>query len=288
MNQLQIYMPPPANWQDFQTLVAEIARVKYIPDSVQEFGRQGQRQSGVDVYAIDYFDKKIGIQCKETKVKPFSTDIINEEADKALNFSPNLDLFIVATTHRTDVNVQKYVNNLQKYPFRLQVWFWDDINREINRSHRVMSSFYATFLQQFGAEEIKNHLSGIRLAFDRPAFKDNFMYERGYGDFEDALSDTKNLLKTGFLYDRLTRNVVAHIVPSDRVSDKDYQEFLQKVEKSLEKIYQNFIRDKKLLAKNPNQLEERAGDYNISRRDLINIINLRLGAAGMSRIKISY
>lgn len=291
MNQLQLYMPPPTNWQDFQTLVAEIVRVKYAPNPVQEYGRQGQNQNGVDVFATDDFNNKIGIQCKETKVGGLTTVVIDKEAAKASNFSPRLNLFIVATTDRTNAKIQNHViqlNDLKRYPFRIQVWFWDDLNNEINRSHKVMSSFYATLLEQFGKEAAENHLAGIRLAFDRPAFTDNFMRERHYGDFEDALVDTKALLKTGFLYDRRTRNVVAQLIPSSVVGDKDYQAFLQKVEKSLEKIYQDFMKDKKLVATNPKQFEERAGDYNISRRELIGIINDRLGDAGLRFINLSY
>ena len=151
-----------------------------------------------------------------------------------------------------------------------------------------MSSCYKTFLEQFGAEEIKNHLSGIRLAFDRPAFKDDFLHERHYGDFEDALVDTKAMLKTGFLYDRQTRNLVAQIIPPSMVGNTNYQGFLQDVEKSLEKIYQDFLRDKRAMVSNPKQFEERAGDYNISRRQLLKIINQRLQNAEVPCINISY
>lgn len=291
MNQLQVFLPPPTNWQDFQTLVVEVARVKYDPNSVQEYGRQAQAQNGVDVYATDHFDKHIGIQCKETKKASISTRDVDDEVKLAKNFTPQLDLFIVATTHRTDAKIQRHVNQLNNskaHPFKVQVWFWDDINREINRTQTVMSSYYATFLKQFGADEIRNHLSGIRLAFDRPAFTDDFMQERSYGDFEDALVDTKALMKTGFLYDRRTRQVVAQIIPSSMVGDKEHQDFLQKVEKLLEKIYQDFMKDKRLTATNHNQLAERAGDYNISRRGLIRIINDRLEEATLRPINISY
>src|SRR5438045_2046872 len=69
MNQLKIYLPPPSNWQDFQLLVKEIAAIRYNPGTVVEYGRQGQTQDGVDVFAEDYHEHKIGIQCKESKDK---------------------------------------------------------------------------------------------------------------------------------------------------------------------------------------------------------------------------
>jgi hypothetical protein len=68
---------------------------------VVEYGRLGQRQNGVDVYAEDRFGKKIGIQCKETK-SVLADGEIRQEADKARSFPQKLDLFILATTDRTD------------------------------------------------------------------------------------------------------------------------------------------------------------------------------------------
>ncbi|WP_218104318.1 hypothetical protein, partial [Methylophaga muralis] len=112
MNQFQVYMPPPSNWQDFQTLIGDIAKVKFIEHSVQEYGRQGQSQNGVDVYAVDMWDKCIGIQCKETKIGVLTDKLIDKEVDKALNFRPKLDLFIIATSLRIDANLQNHVNTL--------------------------------------------------------------------------------------------------------------------------------------------------------------------------------
>lgn len=234
--------------------------MKYVADSVIEYGGLGQRQDGVDVYASDFFDRKIGIQCKETKTASLSKSSIDHEVNEAAKFIPSLDLFIIATTQRTDAKLQQHINQIKAtgtFQFMIQLWFWDDINREINRSQDVMSCCYKTFLEQFGAEEVQSHLSGIRLAFDRLAFKDDFLHERNYDDFEDALVDTKAMLKTGFLYDRRTKSLVAQTIPSSMIGDRAYQEFIQKIEKALEKIYQDYLRDKRANTHNPKQLEER-------------------------------
>lgn len=289
MNQIQIFMPPPANWQDFQLLIADVAKSKYVEDSVQEYGRQGQSQNGVDVYAIDVFDKRIGIQCKETKNKKLSKNTIDNEIVKAKNFTPKLDLFVIATTARTDKNLQNHVNQLNsESKLRVQLWFWDDINQYINRSHAVMSSSYKTFLDNFGKTEIQNHLSALRLAFDRPAFVDDFILERNYQDFEQALASTKSMLKTGFLYDNWSKNLIAQTIPSSMIGDQSYQTFVCKIEKLLESIYQSFLRDRKKQAKNPSQLIERAGDYNIKRRDLIGLINKKLSKFDLAKIITQY
>lgn len=284
-------MPPPTNWQDFQFLVAEIARTKYDPDSVQEFGRQGQKQYGVDVYATDYSDRKIGIQCKETKVNGLSKKIIEEEISQARNFRPMLDVYIIATTQRQDNNIQQYVNQIndkKENRFKVQVWSWDYINQSINLAQKVMFSFYKSYADSFGIDEIKIHLSALRLAFDRPAFTDDFLHERKYDDFEQALIDTKALLKTGFLYDRRTRDLILQVIPYSYIGDESYQKFVQKIDKLLEKIYQDFLKNKKASKKNPKQLEEVAGNYNISRRELIDLINKELTRMGQRAIDIAY
>lgn len=291
MNQIQVYMPPPSNWQDFQMLIGDIAKVKFVEYSVQEYGRQGQSQNGVDVYAVDIWNKCIGIQCKETKNGGLTDKLIDKEIEKAIKFTPKLDLFIIATSLRIDVSLQKHVNILNSsgnLPFKVQLMFWDDINQEINRSSAVRANAYQAFQEQFGQSDIKNHLAALRKAFDRSAFKDNFLHERNYDDFEHALVLMKAFLKTGFLYDNWSRNLVFQTVPSSMIGDESYQKFVCTLESKLEKIYQSYLRDKRKLKTNPFQLSEKAGDYNIKRRDLIDFLNKTLNSFGEQDISIFY
>lgn len=115
MNQFQIYLPPPSNWQDFQLLLGEIARTRFEPSTVVEYGRNGQRQNGVDVFAVDRFGRRIGIQCKETKVD-LKKSVLKTEADKATKFKGGLDQFVIATTDMTDIAIQDHAINLRTYP----------------------------------------------------------------------------------------------------------------------------------------------------------------------------
>jgi len=288
MNQFQIYMPPPSNWQDFETLIEEIAKTKF--SEVQSHGRQGQAQYGVDVYAVNYLDKSIGIQCKETK-KKITENIITTEANKAISFLPALSLFIIATTQRTDVKLQKFISIINKdntYDFKIEIWFWDDINRDINRSFSVMSSCYKEFQNQFCVSETQNHLNILRLAFDRPAFKDKFLNERNYDDFEEVLVSTKQMLRTGFLFDRRSKSMIANCVPSDMIGDPKYKEFIVEIEKKIEKIYQRYLQHKKKFIQKPQLREDCAGYYNIKRRELIEILNKMFESKGLTPIVISY
>lgn len=291
MNQVQVYMPPPSNWQDFQILIAEVAKVKYISDSVQEYGRQGQAQNGVDIYATDVFGKSIGIQCKETKTNAITNKKIDTEIKNAINFKPSLDLFIITTTQRIDVKLQQYINEMNKdnkIKFKLQIWFWDDINQEINRSRDVMQSSYSAYLESFGKDEMTNHLNALKLTFNRPAFIDNFLYERNYDDFEMALVSIKAMLKTGFLYDNYLKKLIMQVPPSSMIGDSSYQKFTVKIENNLETLYQSYLRDKHKQISNPNQLSEKAGEYNIKRRKIVEILNKEFLKFEIDELEIQY
>lgn len=291
MNQLQIFLPPPSNWQDFQALILEVARVRFVDSSVQEYGRQGQAQKGIDVYAQDYLDKHIGLQCKETKTASLTTTIIDKEIIKAQQFSPALDLLIIATTARIDTKLQDHIIKLnadKTLPFSLQIWFWDDINRDINRFQSVMASSYETFRNHFGKSELQNHLAAVRVAFDRPAFTEDFLLERSYHDFESALISIKAFLKVGVLHDNWSKTVLVQTIPSSMIGDQTYSKFISEIEKSVEAIYQSFRLDQKKVQSNPRQLDERAGDYNISRRKLINKLNRQFNKNNIAHIVIQY
>ena len=290
MNQMSFFMPPPINWQDFQSLLKEIATVKYDGNSVQEFGRSGQSQNGVDIYAVDYSDNKIGIQAKETKVNAVTKQVIYSELEKAKLFTPKLDIFIIATTQRIDKNLQEVINTINSektYSYKVQIWFWDDINEDINRSISVLSSYYKEFQRQFGQDEINNHLSTLRIAFDRPAFKDNFLHERNYDDFEYALVSTKQMIRTGFLYDTYGE-LIASTVPSDMIGEKTYKNFIISIEKKVEKLYQKYLKDKKATTVTPSILHESAGIYNIERRKVLNLLNKKFKIASMQDIDMAY
>lgn len=151
-----------------------------------------------------------------------------------------------------------------------------------------MSSYYNSIYEQFGLDEIRYHLSKLKLGFDRPAFTDDFLYERSYEDFETTLVHMKAMLKTGFLYDRWTKTLIAQIVPSESIGDTKYRDFIQKIEKLLDSIYRTYQKDKKEAFKNPRHLEERAGEYNILRRKLINTINTQLNHHGLEEISLPY
>jgi len=290
MNQVKIYLPSPTNWQDFQSVVKEIATIRYDPATVVEYGRQGQSQNGVDVYAEDLLGAKVGIQCKETK-GDLTTAEVTEEADKAKSFCPQLNLFIVATNARTDAKLQTAVialNASKAYPFKLRVDFWDVLMNDINRYAMVLNTCYQSYREAFQKSDESNHLACLRVAFDRPAFKDDFLHERNYDDFEEALVSTKRLFRTGFTMDRWSRIPVVQTIPLESLPDGPYRKLVAKIEGHLEKVYKAYIADRKQILADTRYAQNRAGHYNNLRRELLTKLNKTLVDSGLPEVQFAY
>jgi len=291
MKQIKIYFPPPHNWQDFQSLVKGIASVRYDDSTVQEYGRQGQSQFGVDIFAMDRDGStRIGIQCKETK-DPLTEKEIRAEADKARLFPNGLDVFILATTDSTDARLLDVVigmNRGKQYPFKLRVEFWNDLVNDINRFESVVSSYYENFRANFKQTDESQHLACLRMAFDRPAFKDDFLCERSYSDFERALAETKRLFRTGLSVDSWSGTPITQAIPVDLLPAGPYRSFVLKLEKQLEEIYNTYLRQKSQTPTRHRYEQEIAAQFNILRRELLLYLNKRLVKAGLTPIHFMY
>jgi len=290
MGQLRIYLPPPTDWQAFQDLVAQIASMQYIPESVQPYGRQGQRQNGVDIYAETGLRQKVGIQCKETKSR-LNEEAIKTEADKAKDFSQKLDLFVVATTERTDKVLQDYVmklNSSGEYSFRIRIDFWDDFQNYLNLCGMALNSCYDDYRNAFGKTDESHHLECLGAAFNRPAFKDDFLHERDYEAFGNALAETMRLFSIGIVRDRWSSIGIIQTVPLRSLPDGEYKSDVKKVDDMLSKMYQEYIADSKKLSNDYRYAQDRAGHYNIARRKLLNHLNNMLTAANLQPIAFRY
>lgn len=288
--QLQIFLPPLLNWQDFQTLMKEIASFRYGSKNVIQYGRSGQGQNGVDLYAEDPSGDRIGIQCKETK-DPLTLAEVRAEADRATSFPQKLTLFIVATTAPRDAKLQSSVTSLNNngvYPFTLRVDFWDDLIHDINRFAMVLNSCYEKYANQFRKNDEAHHLACLRIAFDRSAFKDDFLHERSYNDFEEALVATKRLFRTGFSVDRWSGSTVVQTVPIDFLPEGPYQKFVSRIESKVEKIYKTYIADKNRISNNLRYAQNRAGHYNEMRGNLLRDLNRQLKEVNLPPIQFSY
>jgi hypothetical protein len=290
LGQLKIYLPPPSNWQDFQDLVAQIASMQYVPESVQQYGRQGQRQNGIDIFAENGAGQKIGIQCKETK-KRLDKQEIENEAKAARGFTQKLDLFIIATTQRSDARLLDSVmelNNCGQFSFTIRIEFWDDFQHYLNQCGMVLNSCYDNYRKAFEKTDESHHLECLGAAFNRPAFRDDFLHERNYEDFGEALAETMRLFSIGIVRDRWSSIGIIQTAPLRSLPDGEYKSAVKKIDDMLSKMYQEYIADAKNLSRDHRYAQDRAGHYNIARRRLLNHLNKMLTAANLQPIAFQY
>lgn len=130
-------LPKPENWQDFESLCKKLWGVIWeVPIKIKKNGRNGQTQFGVDVYAVPKNHHHYwGIQCKgkdEYTKSKLSKKEIDEEIKKAKNFTPELEVFIFATTSNKDREIEEYIRvkdleNRKCNGFEILLFCWEDI-----------------------------------------------------------------------------------------------------------------------------------------------------------------
>lgn len=285
---MYLYYPPPANWQDFQVLAGQVVSNMCDEATVHEYGRQGQRQHGVDVHGQMFDGRQLGLQCKEMKPgKRLTKAMIKYEADDALSFRPSLDLFIVTTTLKNDTKAHDAVgelNSSKAYSFKIAYWSWDHYVDVLNRSTQLVESAYKSYAAGLGFDQQQAHLTALYEAFNRPCFVDDFAHELSNTDFVAAMSDMALFLKSGHLRDRLSNQFISTTYALRMLPKGPEKELTKFLLDGVEGIRSNAIKDHK------NQVldAQKAAFYNNLRKALIVRLNADLGNNGLSMVNVQY
>ena len=79
----QMRLSPPSDWQELQRMICDLYRNVWSDPYIQQFGTNGQRQHGVDIYGHPNSGKAFeAIQCKCVE-KLSSTKDIEDEYNKS-------------------------------------------------------------------------------------------------------------------------------------------------------------------------------------------------------------
>jgi hypothetical protein len=146
----RLQLPPPANWQDFESLCLAVWRDIWGDPDAQKNGRLGQPQAGVDVFgSILHADGYHGVQCKlkESSAGELALREVSDGVRKAESFVPELRSFTIATTAKRDVSLQEDVRLLSEKRTRrgklsVQVYAWDDILEVLDLRRHLVRSLY--------------------------------------------------------------------------------------------------------------------------------------------------
>ena len=145
----------PENWQDFESLCLNLwGEIWDVADTIKKNGRPGQKQAGVDIYAVPKGKENYwGIQCKckDDNAKLLKTEI-EKIIQEAAKFKPRFEGLIIASTSDKDADIEEYVRekdleNRNKGKFQIHLFCWEDIVERIRENKRTYQYYFQN--QQF-------------------------------------------------------------------------------------------------------------------------------------------
>lgn len=146
-----LQIPPPANWQDFESLCCDLWREIWKDPDTQKNGRQGQPQHGVDVSGKpNQGASHAGVQCKgkdNYEDKALTEAEVRAEVEKAKSFKPSLAEYTIATSGKRDAAIQELARDIsEKHDkeklFSVHVWAWDDIVNRLEEFPQIIAKYY--------------------------------------------------------------------------------------------------------------------------------------------------
>ena len=161
---------PRPSWEEFEHMVADIARMDSHSADVSLYARKGQEDHGVDVYSSMNSNGDIcGYQAKRrSEANSISESDIDEEISSAEAFEPSLSKYVIMTTAQQDKPTQDLVRRksnerVRNEKFPVDINMWGDISRMILFDQRLEETHYPDRIdanrriQSQGVERLSPH-----------------------------------------------------------------------------------------------------------------------------------
>ncbi|WP_157019982.1 HTH domain-containing protein [Mesorhizobium xinjiangense] len=141
----------PKSWDAFEEMCADLFEREWRYPNTERYGRQGQRQNGIDIYGRPNGAGHAGVQCKgkaKWPPKKLTVSEIDREVAKALKFRPKLTELIFTTTAENDVAIQDHVHSItekheQSGFFSVHVYWWSEITRRLTRHEDLIRKHFS-------------------------------------------------------------------------------------------------------------------------------------------------
>ncbi len=163
-------LPPPTNWQDFETIVRDAQAQRWGSTTLQKNGRPGQAQNGVDIYGPDDIGRPVGLQCKcykeQLQLQDIAAEVKNAEA-----FGGQLTALFIATTTDHDAKLQQQVRMLSdcrvaQGKFAVSLLYWDDIIGGLLLNPEVFQAHYPQIhLQRPAASNADRMIAALEVGY---------------------------------------------------------------------------------------------------------------------------
>jgi hypothetical protein len=142
MELYQTVLPVPKDWQELQRMATDFFKKEYPSCVVQDYGRQGQEQFGVDTY-IYSSDSHIGVQCK--CVTKFTVGDLKEEVNKLKRFPfrGKLSRYVVIVTIPSDKELTNAASHLTiDESLNIEVRFWDEFSEDVASIEDLANKYF--------------------------------------------------------------------------------------------------------------------------------------------------
>lgn len=147
---------PPKSWDEFEDICADLFALEWGDRNVVRHGRQGQRQSAVDIYGRNSQGGYVGVQCKGKRRWPpanLTSREIDEEVGAALKFHPPLAQLIFATTALDDAATQAHARAIterheQGGLFSVHVFGWAELTRRLVNHPELARKYFGQLLRE--------------------------------------------------------------------------------------------------------------------------------------------
>ena len=154
-------LPPPSNWEAFESLCRDVFSAEWGDPTTQKHGRTGFPQHGVDIYGYTQDRRLCGIQCKKKDIhsqSKVSEQEIRDEVRKALKFNPKLSYFIFATTTPSDPNLEEVAREIteehkEKGLFSVNFFGWGEIQDRIHNHRDILVRYYSSIVNSINSSE---------------------------------------------------------------------------------------------------------------------------------------
>ncbi len=127
-------------------MVCELFREIWQDPYAQEYGRIGQKQDGIDIIGKRK-DASKHEAVQATIETPLTEAKIEKDYESSKSLGVELNTFIIATSSKRDVNLQKYAITLSnKGPHDCKIWFWDDLVEKLADYDHIRKKYYPDYL----------------------------------------------------------------------------------------------------------------------------------------------
>jgi hypothetical protein len=144
-----VHLPVITEDQRFELFSLDLWRRRLNDPDAQRFGRNGQKQFGIDILGTDRAgqSKISGIQCKLPIKRPIRALDLDREVAKAISFIPKLGKFWFSYAGPRDAQIQQRAAEIsakhsKQGTFDVHAYSWDDLQEEITHWPSLIDMYW--------------------------------------------------------------------------------------------------------------------------------------------------